>query len=86
MWRAENGETREETADTEVLRVPPTSSTPAFTGPQAVTVGDHGFVPVNIAAPAWERWRDELGAVGGPTPLLHFDDSVRTRIELSTTH
>jgi hypothetical protein len=86
VWRAENGETEVETADTEVLRIPSTSPSPAHTGPQAVTVGDHHFVPVNIAAPAWERWRDELGVLGGPTPLLHFEDSARTRIELSTTH
>ncbi|HEY8317696.1 MAG TPA: AAA family ATPase [Amnibacterium sp.] len=86
MWRAENGETEEGTADTEVLRIPQTSPTSQVTGPHAVTVGDHHFVPVNIAAPSWERWRDELGVVGGPTPLLHFEDSVRTRIELSTTH
>ena len=31
-------------------------------------------------------WREELAAVGGRSPLLHFDDNPRTRIELSTTH
>ena len=33
-----------------------------------------------------ERWRDELLHVGGVSPLIRFEDSVRTRIELSTTH
>lgn len=38
------------------------------------------------AEAAWSRWREELQAVGGRSSLLHFVDSPRTRIELSTTH
>lgn len=33
-----------------------------------------------------EAWRDELITVGGPSPLIHFDDQPANRIELSTTH
>ncbi|GAA3597809.1 hypothetical protein GCM10022198_22550 [Klugiella xanthotipulae] len=33
-----------------------------------------------------QRWRDELAEVGGRSPLLSFEDSPRTRLELSTTH
>lgn len=41
---------------------------------------------VNVAEPTWDEWRTELAAVGGESPLLHFVDSPRTRIELSATH
>ncbi|HEY8588994.1 MAG TPA: DUF4011 domain-containing protein [Naasia sp.] len=54
--------------------------------PDAVSVGDGRVKPVNVAVPHWERWRAELAGVGGPSPLLHFVDSPRTRIELGTTH
>ncbi|GAA2231196.1 AAA family ATPase [Herbiconiux moechotypicola] len=40
----------------------------------------------SLVEPARERWRDELATLGGESPLLHFDDSPRSRIELSTTH
>lgn len=40
----------------------------------------------NAAEPVWQSWREELAALGGVSPLLHFDDGPRTRIELSTTH
>jgi hypothetical protein len=39
-----------------------------------------------VAEPIWSSWRAELALIGGPSPLLHFDDSRRTRIELSATH
>ena len=41
---------------------------------------------VNVAEPIWESWRTELATIGGLSPLLHFVDSPRTRIELSSTH
>lgn len=31
-------------------------------------------------------WMQELAAIGGRNPLLHFDDHPTTRIELSTSH
>ncbi|WP_407650636.1 AAA family ATPase [Antiquaquibacter oligotrophicus] len=54
--------------------------------PHAVSLGDPRLALGNVAEPAWIRWRDELAAVGGRNPLLHFDDSPRSRIELSATH
>ncbi|MFD1721419.1 AAA family ATPase [Amnibacterium endophyticum] len=61
-----------------VVRTGPTPLRPATgTTPRAVGSGTTG---------AWERWRDELRQVGGVSPLIHFEDTARTRIELSTTH
>ena len=42
--------------------------------------------PGNVASPTWQRWHDELAAVGGRSSLLHFVDTPRTRIELGSTH
>ncbi|TFB55180.1 ATP-binding protein [Cryobacterium tagatosivorans] len=56
------------------------------TSPHTVSLGDPSLVAGNIAEPTWQRWRDELAAVGGRSPLLHFNDGPRTRIELSATH
>ncbi|GAB3609067.1 hypothetical protein GCM10027414_11920 [Humibacter ginsengiterrae] len=56
------------------------------TGPYTVTLGDPNVSPGNIAEPVWAQWRDEVAAIGGPSPLLHFVDTPRTRIELSSTH
>jgi hypothetical protein len=54
--------------------------------PHALSLGDPQVRAVNVAEPTWEAWRDELAAVGGQSPLLHFVDSPRTRIELGSTH
>ncbi|WP_374100717.1 DUF4011 domain-containing protein [Naasia sp. SYSU D00057] len=59
---------------------------PAAVAPENITVGDPRATPVNIAEPQREKWRAEIAALGGPSPLLHFIDSPRTRIELGTTH
>lgn len=56
------------------------------TSPHAVSTGDPELPAGNIAEPQWQRWRDELQGLGGRSPLLHFSDAPRTRIELSTTH
>ncbi|CAN5342387.1 hypothetical protein BH11ACT5_BH11ACT5_08930 [soil metagenome] len=56
------------------------------TAPHAISLAEPGVMPGNIAEPVWAQWRAELEAVGGRSPLLHFIDSPRTRIELSTTH
>jgi hypothetical protein len=56
-----------------------------YTSPQAISFGGD-VQPGNVASPTWQRWHDELAAVGGPSSLLHFVDSPRTRIELGTTH
>ncbi len=85
VWRAENrvdgaGSAAELPVSAPIDLVPPVTS------PQALSFGDNRFTPVNVAAPSWERWRDELAHLGGRSPLIHFEDSIRTRIELSTTH
>ena len=54
--------------------------------PHSVSLGDPGLIAGNIAEPVWQRWRDELDSLGGNSPLLHFSDSPRSRIELSATH
>lgn len=51
-----------------------------------VSVIDSSLGSVNIAQPMWDAWRSEIDALGGPSPLLHFDDAPRTRIDLSQTH
>jgi hypothetical protein len=56
------------------------------TAPHTLSLGDPSIVAGNIAEPVWQRWREELAALGGPSPLLHFVDTPRTRIELSSTH
>jgi hypothetical protein len=56
------------------------------TAPHAISLGTHGFSAVNVIEPVRERWRDELASVGGESPLLHFVDAPRTRIELGATH
>jgi hypothetical protein len=64
----------------------PASDPQNVTSPHTVSLGDPSLVAGNIAEPTWQRWRDELAAVGGRSPLLHFNDGPRTRIELSATH
>ena len=54
------------------------------TAPHALNVG--GVEPMNVADPTWQHWHTELGFTGGRSPLLHFVDSARTRIELGATH
>jgi hypothetical protein len=52
----------------------------------ALTTGDSNVTVGNIATPIWQTWRHELASLGGRSPLLHFEDSDRTRIELGTSH
>jgi hypothetical protein len=65
---------------------PSTHAPTQVTAPHAITLAEPGVLPGNVAEPVWAQWRAELEAVGGRSPLLHFIDSPRTRIELSTTH
>lgn len=55
-------------------------------GVSAPSLGEAGLQLVDVAEPARARWRDELSRLGGPSPLLHFEDTPRTRIELTSTH
>ncbi|MCU1545925.1 MAG: family ATPase [Homoserinimonas sp.] len=57
-----------------------------MTAPHALSLGDPRYSATNIAEPTWKGWREQLLAVGGASPLLHFIDIPHARIELSTTH
>ena len=57
-----------------------------ITSPEGLSLGDPELVAGNVAEPSWRRWHGELAEVGGRSPLVHFVDTPRTRIELSTTH
>ena len=87
MWRLEN------TAELEP--VDPNAPDAAAPSPQVTTpasVGAGGLggeSDLRLADPtesARRAWREELAALGGPSPRLRFEDSPRTRIELSSTH
>lgn len=56
------------------------------TAPHALSFGDPGFTVMNVAEPIWNSWREQLAALGGSSPLLHFVDAPHTRIELGATH
>ncbi|MBC7725074.1 MAG: AAA family ATPase [Burkholderiaceae bacterium] len=84
MWRAER---RDDAGDF----LPESGGTLAraehqVTSPHSLNTGDPASRPVNIAEPTWLGWREELSRIGGRSPLIHFVDAPRTRIELSTTH
>ena len=56
------------------------------TAPHILSLGDPRLALGNAAEPIWLEWRTDLAGIGGTNPLLHFDDSPRSRIELSATH
>ena len=89
MWRARNLTDDEDLLSGIVhdhVEDPLTNASHNTTAPHALSMGDPRFEAANVAEPSWKRWRDELAQVGGASPLLHFADTPRTRIELSTTH
>ena len=45
------------------------------TAPHELSLGEPGVAAGNAAEPARDQWRAELAAVGGVSPLLHFDDT-----------
>ncbi|KQO63867.1 ATP-binding protein [Curtobacterium sp. Leaf261] len=57
-----------------------------LTSPQQISLGDPRLTAGNSAEPVWDAWREQLTGVGGTSPLVHFADHPRSRIELSTTH
>ena len=79
MWRA--GNHSDETYVDDHAHAPQ-----QVTAPHALNLGDPTFEAGNVAEPSWASWRAELATVGGRSPLLHFVDTPRTRIELSATH
>ena len=80
MWRANQTNDFEPDSGAEHMDAPV-----QYTSPQALSLGA-GVEPGNVASPTWQRWHEELAAIGGQSPLLHFVDTPRTRIELGTTH
>ncbi|WP_027479315.1 DEAD/DEAH box helicase [Gryllotalpicola ginsengisoli] len=54
--------------------------------PALLTTGDPSVQVGNVAEHAWTKWRREIASLGGRSPLLHFSDEPRTRIELTSTH
>ncbi|MBN9605097.1 MAG: hypothetical protein J0G30_00605 [Actinomycetales bacterium] len=56
------------------------------TAPHMMAVGGEDWSASNIADPERTAWRAELAALGGRSPLVHFDDDPSCRIELSATH
>ena len=80
------GETPDERFETPDL---PAISDAAASDPAAVdhlAIGLSSFTSSNAAEPRRDLWRQEIGALGGVSPLIHFVDSVRTRIDLTAAH
>ncbi|WP_369826421.1 AAA family ATPase [Subtercola sp. Z020] len=40
----------------------------------------------DLVEPTREQWRRDLAEVGGTSPLIHFDDAPRSRVDLTSTH
>ena len=51
-----------------------------------LAVGLTSFTSSNAAEPRRELWRQEISALGGVSPMVHFVDSPRTRIDLTAAH
>ena len=51
-----------------------------------VSVNESGTVPVNEAAQAWTGWWESIAELGGPSPLIHFQDHGENRIDISRGH
>jgi hypothetical protein len=51
-----------------------------------ISVGDAEATPVNHAAKVWEDWRAEIATMGGPSPLVHFQDRQENRIDITRGH
>lgn len=81
MWRID---TYDDPTGSEGLWGQPVPPTGSFAS--EVSVGDPELVPVNQAAAAWEAWREELAQVGGRNPLIDFEDSPQTRIDITHAH
>lgn len=55
-------------------------------GSGGIAAAEDGRTIGDITAENHGRWRQELGALGGRSPLLHFVDAPGSHIELSVTH
>ena len=81
MWRADNYDTPD-TPGSALDSQPWWSSDLAH----QVSVGEPDATPVNQAAQAWERWWSEIQELGGPSPLIHFQDYPENRVDISRGH
>jgi len=81
VWRADNYDTPD-TPGSSLDGQPWWSSDLAH----QVTVGDPETTPVNQAAMAWERWWSEIAELGGPSPLILFQDYPENRVDISRGH
>lgn len=83
MWRADQ---TDDFLDEPEIFDDPTHAQFQVTSPHSLSVGDPRYTAVNVAEPAWAHWRDEIAALGGRNPLLHFADNPLTHVEFGTTH
>src|SRR6218665_2206345 len=67
-------------------RPTPTPLPSLFLTPTPLSLGAPDAVPGNVGEQARRRWQEKLAVIGGRSPLTRFEDTPRTRIELSTTH
>ncbi len=81
MWRADNYDTPD-TPGSSLDSQPWWSSDLAH----QVSVGEPDATPVNHAAMAWDRWWSEIEGLGGPSPLIHFQDYPENRVDISRGH
>ncbi len=81
MWRVDSVDDDQGSSDLWGQALPPTGQFAS-----QVSVADPDLVPVNQAASAWDEWRSQIGAIGGPNPLIHLSDEPDSRIDLSSSH
>ncbi len=88
MWRLEN--TAELESFDSNANDPAAAPDQQMTTPVRVDASDLGgesqLQIVDPTEASRRRWRAELAELGGTSPRLRFEDSPRTRIELSATH
>ena len=89
MWRLENTAELPRGADPGVIGTETPAVESQLAPPDRVGAGELGDPNLQIVDPtesARRRWREEIAALGGPSPLLAFEDSPRARIDLTSTH
>lgn len=81
VWRADSFDEAQGSDDLWNQALPPTSQFAS-----QISVGEPDVVPVNQAASAWDDWRSEIAALGGVSPLIHFDHDAANHIDLRHGH
>lgn len=56
------------------------------TAPHDLDVSDSQYRAVNVVDASWDAWLKELQTIGGESPLIHFRDETRARIDVTSTH